>query len=140
MRNYPIWFIFFNCLIPYDRLPYDHRNLLGYIFTVIIQVMQSLSATMIPLLLLGTFVSCCRFLIAFVRDIEENLNDLSVDLSSQKTLSTQQYIEIKRKLCGIMKLHAEFKQLSFNFQSLKVTLILLYSISELQVKFRISSA
>lgn len=79
---------------------------------MIIQELQILIGTIVPLLLLSSFVSCCRFLIAFVRDIQENLYDLSFDVKRQVKLSTRQRIDIQKRLCDIIQLQAQFKQLS----------------------------
>ena len=95
------------------------------LFGIVFQLAQMIISSATTLLFLCSFAGCCKFLITFVHDIKEQLNDLNEYVRKQpKIFTIQKDIEVKKKLCRIIQCHGDAKQLrlrTFFYTSVSMT-------------------
>lgn len=63
---------------------------------------------------ISLYIGFCVFGIAFVHDIQLNLQDLNTNASNEhKNLTTEKRIDMKEKFCDIIQFHIDAKQLNY---------------------------
>lgn len=107
-------------LICIRRFPFDYHNPIGYAVSFLIQSATIFAASALFVVTLILVIGICNFGVSFVSDIEENLRKLNDDivLSTEQTLSSAKWTEIRAKFIDIIQFHADAKELSI-FNSTK---------------------
>lgn len=105
----------------HHRLPYNWKTPLGFLFTglVVTATYFAIFLCILPTVLF--FAGSCQYIIIFVQDIANDLENLSVENIQNRSETDQ--VDRRVTFCKIIKLHSEVKQLSMNrAQVLKHTL------------------
>lgn len=89
------------------RLPYNWRTPLGYLVTLIIQTVASLSCILSIVPAICLLVGLCWLIISFVEDVTNDLNALNIGQNTERSRRI-----MKERFCSIIQLHMELKQLS----------------------------
>lgn len=90
------------------RLPFNWRTPFGYLIALCIECMAVFSIILTTIPLVCFFIGSCWLCIAFAKDIT---NDLSLWNLGGLT-SNQSHLKCKMKLCRIVEIHSDVKQLS----------------------------
>lgn len=66
------------------------------------------------IVIISLYIGFCVFGIAFVHDIQLNLQDLNADVFNEhKNLTPEKRIEMKETFCDIIRFHIDAKQLNY---------------------------
>lgn len=94
-----------------NRLPYDSTTPIGYFTTIILQALIFIGSTVSARTVFVMFYSFCQVLIAFARDLSQELNELNSDiLAESEPFSIACSARFKKKLCNIIQFHADAKR------------------------------
>lgn len=98
----------------FSRYPFSHKNLLGYLASIVIQTPTLYAATEIFIIALTLSTGFCWFVTTFVSDLEENLRELNAEIIAMEHMNghNMRRTKIKEKIVGIIQFHSEAKELS----------------------------
>lgn len=95
------------------RLPFEWRAPIPYIATSLFLYSIALYGTIMFIVTISLYIGFCVYGIAFVHDIQLNLQSLNADvINEHKNLTTEKRIKIKEQFCDIIRFHIDAKQLS----------------------------
>lgn len=101
--------------VPFHRLPYDWRSPVPFLFTSIIEAIQVTYVGGICITIYVMFFGVCIFLGTFVKDFENNLNELNAmieEAADRKVLESKDVqLKLKRSFHQLIRLHGDVKQL-----------------------------
>lgn len=90
-------------------MPWNRRSLLGYSLCSAVQIIQTIVTILVFTTVLILIIELCAFVVEFVSDLEENLRQFNA-LIEVKMTTAQERIDLTRKLCEIIRFHAEAKK------------------------------
>lgn len=97
-------------LIFMNRLPFDWKHPISYLVAFIIVFVCAFCILMICLSILTYAVSACCMLLAFIKDLKQEVNSINVIGKGESS-----HFKLKEKIFEIVEFHATVKELSFNF-------------------------
>lgn len=96
------------------RLPYEWRAPIPYIASSLFLYSIPFYGAMMFIVTISLYIGFCVFGIAFVHDIQLNLQDLNAGVFNEHiNITAEKRIEMKDKFCDIIRFHIAAKQLNY---------------------------
>lgn len=109
-------FSFWNQFSFPHSLPYDWKSPIKFSLTFLLQAIASYYWAAVFFVLLCFFIGFRFISLKFLSDIETSFKNLSSEIiSKSERVNIEERIKLKTKFYGILKFHAEVKQLSLDW-------------------------
>lgn len=97
------------CSWNFQRIPWNYRTQFGYLIALLLEVITAFSVAFTLSMIMCFLSGFCCFVISFVVDITHDLSHSNI---SDETPTNGDKTVLKERLCKVVQLHSDIKQLS----------------------------